>query len=304
ASLESSYANLFGVGHNLTLRGNVSLKNQKIESIYYTPWFFGLPVQFNGTLYLNRHSDSTTYYGVFRGLKLALGRSTSYNMLYQAWFNWEGGSFQYLRDTIGVASPEIPVKSFGVGLTYDTRNDFLNPETGIYNLFQAEVSGLIPNSSKFIKFTDDFRFLWKMRSLSFGTGLKLGWIRPYGGTTGLQAQELFYAGGARSVRGFKENLLRSDTSGGSFMATANILEVRFPLFWWFHGAVFADCGYVWNTTIDKSEKISFNDIRWTAGPGLRLNTPIAVVRLDMGFKLDRRAGEGLFEFHFDLGQVF
>jgi outer membrane translocation and assembly module TamA len=40
------------------------------------------------------------------------------------------------------------------------------------------------------------------------------------------------------------------------------------------------------------------------GFGLRLNTPIAVIRLDAGFKINRRSEERPYELHLDIGQAF
>jgi outer membrane protein assembly factor BamA len=90
------------------------------------------------------------------------------------------------------------------------------------------------------------------------------------------------------------------------LVTANLIDFRFPLFWWFNGALFADAGYVWQDPEDIRDFAQvIRDVRWTAGPGLRINTPIAVIRFDVGFKLDWvRGSEDLWAFHFDIGQPF
>ena len=43
------------------------------------------------------------------------------------------------------------------------------------------------------------------------------------------------------------------------------------------------------------------DIRQSAGIGLRYITPVGPLRLDYGFKLDKRTGESLAELHFAVG---
>ncbi len=304
ASLRTSYANVFQIGHSLTFNGKYSVKLQNAEVIYGVPWFLGLPLQFNNTVYLERHDDfKDTYYGVFRGIRFSVGRTTNFNLAYQLLVNWE--EINNLRAKNDSHLPELPTKSIGVRISYDSRNNLINPSKGILNSIETEVSGLTGNSNQFTKITDDFRFYWNVGAVVVGSGLKVGWIKTFGQSIAIPPQERFYVGGARSVRGFSENNLKVELPGqlqnSNIMFTANLLDIRFPLFWWFQGAAFIDAGNVWQYV--DYDKI-FKDLRWAAGPGIRLNTPLAVVRFDVGFKLNRKAGEDLYELHFDLGQPF
>ena len=71
---------------------------------------------------------------------------------------------------------------------------------------------------------------------------------PYGGTKALVIQDRFFAGGANTVRGYREDRLgpldaNGNPTGGNATAIGN-LEVRFPIWRWFGGAVFVDTGAV------------------------------------------------------------
>jgi outer membrane protein insertion porin family len=166
------------------------------------------------------------------------------------------------------------------------------------------------NSNQFVKLTNDTRLYRQIGMLRFASGLKLGWVRPFGMSASVPLQDRFFAGGSRSVRGFKDNFLltRIDSimhaQSGTVLATANLLEIRFPLFWRINGAVFADAGILRNRGDDENRRSIMKEIRWTTGPGLRVNTPLAVLRFDLGFKLDRRTGEPLTQWHLDVGQSF
>ena len=46
------------------------------------------------------------------------------------------------------------------------------------------------------------------------------------------------------------------------------------------------------------------DLRYAVGPGLRYNTPVGPVRLDVGVIVDRRPGEGFGRIEFSIGQAF
>ena len=57
---------------------------------------------------------------------------------------------------------------------------------------------------------------------------------------------------------------------------------------------------------------NLNDLRYDAGPGIRYNTPVGPLRLDVGFQLNRIDGLIVngepeprhFRIHFSIGQAF
>jgi outer membrane protein insertion porin family len=80
-------------------------------------------------------------------------------------------------------------------------------------------------------------------------------------------------------------------------AVANA-EVRFPIFGILEGGVFLDVGNVYLGRIDVT------DLRWAAGVGLRLGTPVGPLRVDVGRKLDPQPGESTWVGHVALGYPF
>jgi outer membrane protein insertion porin family len=312
-SVETSYSNLFRLGHRLTFKGNASLLKQQAQAIYTTPWFLGLPLRFNSSFYFNRFSNVETYRGLFRGIMLSVEQTTEFNLLYQFWTK--------LEDALWITSKDLPdnfpeknTQSFGIKLTYDTRDDFLDASKGVYHLMTGELAGITGNNSyQFYKLTSDTRIYWKIGKVRWASGLKLGWARPYGKSEIVPVQDQFYGGGSQSVRGFKEDYLltRYDTeegkthaSSGTILATANLLEMRFKIYKIVSGALFADAGYIWDSLHGATVGSVLKDIRWTAGPGLRINTPLAVIRFDVGFKLDKKPHELMAQWHLDVGQSF
>lgn len=77
-------------------------------------------------------------------------------------------------------------------------------------------------------------------------------------------------------------------------------EIRHALFSIFDVAGFVDIGNVYARVSD----LSFTDLRKTAGLGLRARTPWVLIRLDYGFKLDRKPGESAGRLFFSIGQAF
>ena len=116
----------------------------------------------------------------------------------------------------------------------------------------------------------------------------------YGNSYAMPFEELFWAGGANSMRGWQartigpgsevpDSTFSIPNQGGDLRLEAN-LEYRFPLFWLLEGAVFFDAGNVWNVK-EPSTKEFYNSIALNTGLGLRFNVQFVIIRLDMGIKL-------------------
>ena len=84
-------------------------------------------------------------------------------------------------------------------------------------------------------------------------------------------------------------------------------ELRFPLYRLFRGAAFIDFGNVWEPPLDKAfrRRDRLPGLRTAAGLGLRFDTPIGPIRLDVAGKINKQyPGEYPWEFHLSVGQAF
>ncbi|MDR1593546.1 MAG: BamA/TamA family outer membrane protein [Prevotellaceae bacterium] len=130
----------------------------------------------------------------------------------------------------------------------------------------------------------------------FGAG------KAYGNSLSMPFEKLFYAGGANSLRGWQvRSVGPGSVSSDSIDVFPNQVadlrielnaEYRFPLFWKFEGALFADAGNVWSlSSLDNREGARFSfsrfykEIAMNTGLGLRLNFDYFILRLDSGFKI-------------------
>lgn len=142
------------------------------------------------------------------------------------------------------------------------------------------------------------------RDLFAGIRLATGVVQPYGGSTGAPYVKQFYVGGPSSIRAWRLRQLGpgtyfdpgADTSLATFLNAADFkfefnAEVRFPVFWWFKGAVFVDGGNIW--TIKEEQERPGSQLLWSSyknmaigtGAGLRFDFGYSVIRFDMGLKL-------------------
>ena len=127
----------------------------------------------------------------------------------------------------------------------------------------------------------------------------------------LPASERFFAGGDTTIRGYALDTVGTEKTisprgfprGGNAVLVMNA-ELRVPVWKDFGAAAFVDGGNVWERVTD----FSIGDLRGSVGFGLRYRSPIGPVRLDLGFKMDRREFGGRLEprsvLHFSIGQAF
>ena len=125
----------------------------------------------------------------------------------------------------------------------------------------------------------------------FASGVRWGWLHGIGGDAPITIFDRFFdAGGAQTVRGYAEESLSAVTIGGFPAGGTKLLilnqEVRFPLFSrWLQGAAFIDAG----NTFAPWTSMSLSRLAVGTGVGIRIITPFAPIRIDLGFPLDRRA---------------
>jgi outer membrane protein insertion porin family len=225
--------------------------------------------------------------------------------------------------------PQVRLSSFAGAFFRDTRDDILNPSRGSTQGLDAEVAArAIGSELGFVKLfgqASGYRMIRAAPRVVFAgaarIGLATGFLRevetpPGSGIVSslreLPASERFFAGGSTTVRGFAQDKLGAPGTisdqdfplGGNAVIIMNA-EVRARLVGALDGAAFLDAGNVF----EKASDIDFNEIRASVGFGLRYQSPIGPIRMDLGFKLWRRETpsgrpEAPTAFHLSIGQAF
>lgn len=187
----------------------------------------------------------------------------------------------------GAAFTPREVRSLTLAAVNDTRDNLFNPHRGSYHQLSLEFAGMF-GGSDFSKYSMDTR-----RYLPAG-GKKVVAMRLLVGTTSGDAPylEQFLIGGPESLRGY-----RTDRFPGSHMAILNT-ELRVPISENLTGVAFADVGDAWGGAIAE-DPFFRGDTSFSAhlgyGAGVRVNTPLGPVRLDLGFS--EEGTETHFGFH-------
>ncbi len=197
----------------------------------------------------------------------------------------------------------------------DSRNRVIFPTSGYLNQLAAEIA--IPGSdAEFYKLSyRGIAYLPLTRWLTWTVGGEIGYGDGYGGTDGLPFFENFYAGGLRSVRGWKANTLgpryyqegdalgdpTGDPSGGAFKTVAStqfILPVPFmEKSENMRVAAFFDIGNVFATPSD----FDAGELRYSVGLAGLWISPLGPIVLSVAAPLNEQSGDETEVFQFSFG---
>jgi outer membrane protein assembly complex protein YaeT len=229
---------------------------------------------------------------------------------------------------------QVRLSSFAASGIYDTRDDQVDPASGGYVSANGQLAARRIGSE--VGFVKSFFTAQAFRALphtnrvvlagSARLGLAAGFRRDIIMTDAdgnpvldrdgrpivqsvvqdLPEPERFFAGGDTTVRGFAlDTLGRPDTLRNGFPIGGNGLvlfnaELRVPLRGGLGVVGFVDTGNVFARAAD----IDLGALRSAVGFGVRYKSPIGPIRVDLGFKVNRRPGEGRSAWFISFGQAF
>jgi translocation and assembly module TamA len=209
---------------------------------------------------------------------------------------------------VTIESPFFPepitekIAALEASVVREGRDNPINARRGHFLSFSLERAGL-GSDFKFLKtLTQGFFNRRLNRHLTWSQGYRLGlaWGRQ---GQDVVSSERFQAGGANTMRPFAEESLGprnvlGQVTGGEGLLIFN-QELRVSHSSGLGAAIFYDAGNVFERVRD----IGF-DLRHGAGVGVRYDSPIGLLRLDVGFPFARKSGEDAYQVYFSLGQAF
>jgi outer membrane protein insertion porin family len=214
------------------------------------------------------------------------------------------------------------ISSVAGGVTWDRRNDPLNPSAGTFLAADIKYAfPLLAADADFLKALLQAALYRPYGATRFVFSVRGGVIWNYEACDVvppdathcspnliIPVPERLFAGGSSTHRAFaRDNLgipgetLNADGVGvgGTVQLVANA-EWRIPVASSFELALFFDFGNVWADP----KSVDLGLLRSGAGLGLHYQTPVGPIRLEYGLKLDRKPGEDAGAFAFSVGYPF
>ncbi|MEC5396356.1 outer membrane protein assembly factor BamA [Uliginosibacterium sp. H1] len=322
-----SQDNVFGSGNSLAVQGSTGKVNRNISASFTNPYLTADGVSGGFDVY-NRRVDPTSLDVVAKYKSEATGAGIRFGLpISEDQSVRLGLSFDHTRiETLPDSPPQYirHVQEFGelsttllTNLTWadDRRDSVLYPTTGLYQRVSVDVA--IPPAEmrytrasyqwqRFFAMSDTFTLLLNA-DFSYGVA--------YGGNS-YPFFKNYYGGGIGSVRGYGDNSLGPrvlNTTTGQYEAiggTRRVLtgaELLFP----FPGmkenskttrlSAFFDGGQVWDTD---STTTSSGPMRFSTGLALTWVSPLGPMKFSYGFPINKRDGDEVRRFQFQIGQVF
>jgi outer membrane protein assembly complex protein YaeT len=310
-TVRGSYSNPFGYGSTLGVYAFVQSNRTLYRGFHRYPQFLGRRIPTEFIIEYEREEGDLDYLGRAWSVAFQQTKKLSSDKLSVQW-NYRFGRF-YLSGDYDPEGRPFDIEEFrsqvGVSFFHDRRNSFANPTKGsFWNVtFQVAPEILGSDTSYYRMYTQLFYFYPLGKKVVWASSYRLGLAQ--GSREFLIIRDRFKAGGANSVRGFKQDSLGPAVFvepldevvylGGQAVVVMN-QELRFPIYKSVHGGVFYDTGNVFANVRD----VRISALRHTAGAGVRLVLPFGALRLDWARILDLEEGEKPWRFHFAFGYAF
>jgi outer membrane protein insertion porin family len=198
-------------------------------------------------------------------------------------------------------------------LLRDARDSGTEPTRGNRTRLSATYAGgFLGADNNFTKFAFESSQYWPLGWRFVGNVRGTFWYGDsFGDSPYLPVQERFFLGGANTLRGFRNfTVSPTDPAGGDGLTGGNKAwfvntELIRPLYdpVRLRGLIFFDIGNNLDERSSLTDLVTSN-ARYSAGVGIRFNSPIGAMRLEWGFNLNRRENEKTQVLHFSAGTSF
>ncbi|MFN2384449.1 MAG: outer membrane protein assembly factor, partial [Gemmatimonadota bacterium] len=289
--------NFFGEARQLEVRGQYSQLEKEAAVTYRQPSFLLPQLSYLATAFLRFETEPN--YTVGRvGATMRAGLRMSRRWQARAGLTAERDEFTEFDE--GVLIPELGREFINpsnliyseAGVSYDGTDSLFRPTRGSQmNLAHQVGLPFLGGEYGYQKTTLLVTRYVEVREGWILAGKILpGVIFGYGGENDrVPLFQRLFAGGASSVRGYERRQLGPKDDPASFGQERDpepvggralfetSLELRFPLRGSLTGAAFVDAGNVWSNP----DEMSFGDLKYTPGAGVRYATPVGPIRFDV-----------------------
>ena len=304
--------NLFGRGQSVSLSGNFSGRSTEYQLSFFDPYILDRPFSL-GVMSHHVTYEYDTFDETSTGLTVTLGRriwnwythvSVAYDFESVDISSVDNDAPKFIHDQRGRSASSAVV----FGLTQDTRNSTVLPTKGFQRSLSLKVAGLGGDEYYYKVMADAGYFISANKLIKnsvFHVRGRLGFLNPLPlGNKDRPIYERFFVGGEDTVRGFKEDEASPSSHDEAYGGTKELIfnfEYLFPLVGGLRGLVFYDTGAAFDNGV---QFLSLGALRHSVGAGIRFVTPFGPLKVDLGYKLDKKKGENPVKVEFSAGTAF
>lgn len=311
-SVEVTQRNLLGMDRSLSSFARFSFRGSRLVATYREPRLFSRKQELFVTAF-REEQDREAFDFVRAGGQLQAARSLSQRLTLIARLTYQHTDVFNVTVPLDEIDRQFRSSTFAgpsSSLVYDSRDDPLDPRRGRFVSADVGLSHGVLGGDSFAKtFLQAAGYASLRPRVVLAVQGRLGLARTFrNAPPRLPLPDRFFAGGDYSVRGFKIDFVgplepggdgQPQPTGGNALVLGGV-ELRLTAARRFELAAFSDAGNVYPL----ASQIDFSDLRYSAGLGLRYKSSIGPIRIDWGFKLNRRAGETPHQLHVTVGHAF
>jgi outer membrane protein insertion porin family len=301
-----SQQNLFGRGQSLSLKATLGSVANYYNLSFIEPWLFDTPLWskldlWNTVRTYDTYTLQTSGFGATLGYPLW---EKIYGYLQYTLSNSDVYEIQSTASSlISQQAGKLLTSALSPTLSRDTTDDDYFPTKGSRNsLYMTHAGTPLGGDASYDKYgaATAWFFLLPL-DMVFDIKGRIGYLQANEGKP-LPVYEKYYVGGINSIRGLRyygpKDPVTGDLIGGTTMLYFNF-DLVFPLIKnaGMKGVVFFDAGNAWESGY------RLDDMRKTAGIGVRWYSPMGPLRLEWGYVLDRKDGEDPSRFEFTMGMM-
>ena len=304
--IEYNSSNLAGTARKAGAGIEANFIKQALTLSFSEPWTFGTRWKTDISL-TGQLLQEPSYHAETIGSRITFGHKIGSHTTFSTSFRFENTNLSRVDLNAVLDELDPRIRSLTINFSHDTRNNLFDPSSGLYINLSNEIAGsFLKGSNTFVKSVFKIKkFLPAGRSSVLGTSLEIGWMDSYGESIEIPVNERFYTGGPTSLRAFGYQLVgpldtNNEPLGGQFKLVWNIIELRKSIYKMFGMAFFVDAGNVWNV----ANNFKISDMRIDIGTGLRINSPLGILRIDGSYNPDKKPLESNYKIIFSIGQAF
>jgi len=292
-----AHRNLFGMGRKLEYDGLVSFRTKlpldlvrgRSQLSYDDPYFSFLKTPARGEVFYDDFRPSYTDYRletVGFNLSLSMPLANSINIDYrwkQEWLklspNWQIS--KYKADTLSYKGR----RSLSVITSFDKLDDPIHPQSGLSGYLELEYTGgIMGGAETFQRAVNNWTYYFKIpsRRLSFANRLRYGIVGDWSRESVIPKYEMFFLGGASTVRGYSQGAIGPVDNGGMVTGGRILLLINLQTMFYLGRnwslAGFLDGGMLSNRSFRKQ---SLGEMVSSPGLGVRYSLPFGTGRFDL-----------------------
>jgi outer membrane protein assembly complex protein YaeT len=327
---EYRHVNFLGGARSAGAHVRWSSLDRGIRLDFNQPYFFRPHFSF-GAEAQQWHTFTPAYFSVITGAKATVTHRATQRLSWAVSYTSEHDSSSISNDVLTdltlrndlialgldptTGEQNGTLDAVGFDLQATTADNVLDARRGYQFLFHVEQAGrLLPGDFEYFAMSVDGRhYLPIGDTVVIASRAQIGSIdAPQNDPKRIPFAKKYFLGGATSLRGWGRYEVSPLSASGLPIGGVSLLaiseELRMRLSGKLSGVLFLDAGNVWSDDWE----VKPGDLRVAVGPGLRYQTPVGPIRMDVGYQLNPIEGllvngaeqKRRWRLHLSIGQAY